>query len=144
MTTNVTVLTGSLSVPTITGPGSTIRLFTNINEYQASLSTSSTGAQNIFTLATTDNTSYFMRAEVSAKSTTGTGGGNFVQSKGIQNNSNTLTVSANLENAVNATGNAASSTITISSSGTNIILNVTPGSSSPLDWVAYIRIVSSS
>lgn len=135
------------NVTTLTGPSNTLGIFTNTIEYEVTGTTTNATATTIFTLASTSNTNYYIIATVSAFCTSGTGiggGGTFRQVKRVTNSAGTLTLSSTVENLTNTSATLSGISINITSSGTNILLQVTGLLANNIDWVAYIKIVYSS
>lgn len=141
-TNNVTFNT--LNLTTLTGPSSIINLFTNMSEYQASLTTTTVTTTTILTISTITNSNYTVTAEVSAYCKTGTAagnGGSFRQVKRVTNISGTLTLSTNIENLTNTSSSLNGISINITSSGSSILLQVTGLASQTIDWIALVTVI---
>lgn len=113
----------------------------NTAYYFASSTTANASATTIFTLATTNNTNYLIYAEVSSKDSI-SGGGSYLQTKMISNTANVINNVNQLENLSNKSATINTSSITITNSGTNIILQVTGVGGRTINWSAFIRVIS--
>jgi hypothetical protein len=127
-----------------TGPGN-ILIGSNVTSYQNIMTTTTATTTTILTIATINNSNYYICAEASAFCTVGSlvgTGGSFRQTKRITNFGGTLSISANLEN-LNSTSITGTS-INITTSGTNILVQITGVASNTIDWLMYTRTIIAS
>jgi hypothetical protein len=115
---------------------------TNSIYLYASGTTTDATATTIFTYPTATNNNYLIYAEVASKDTV-SGGGAYLQTKMVTNTAGTINNVIQLENISNKSTAISTSSILITSSGTNIILQVTGVSGRTINWKALIRLVVS-
>jgi hypothetical protein len=143
-TSNVTF--NSVTTGAIYAPINTINIInSNISYIIATAITSNATATTIFTLATATNTDYIMYAEVSAFDVTSNGGASFLVTTRITNNGGVLE-NGNLESVSNktASNSISAATVTVTTSGTTALVNVTGIAAQTVNWTALLRIISTS
>lgn len=122
-----------------------ILIFSNVTKYWNTITTSNSNATTMLNIATINNSNYYITVEISAFCKSGTlvnTGGSYRQTKRVTNFSGVLSLSSNLENLSSTT--IIGSSINITSSGTNIIIQVTGVISNTIDWIVYARTIVSS